>query len=343
MIAGLLDAGASHVKSIAALVGGLGGWSLAFGAALLGALCITPVANHKLRAAGIFGIDRQKPSQPKVAEMGGIAAFLAFNVGVFAFLIVTDLAHAEQLLVLAALMVGAGAALTGVIDDLVSLRQGSKAVLPLGFAIPLSVYAPATTVAFPLVGAVDFGLLYPIVLVPLAVTCASNGFNILEGFNGLGAGLGVIIAATLAALAITIGDPIGLVVLVPLMGALLGFLWFNWYPARLFPGDTLTLFTGAMLATGAILAKVEFWAALLFIPYGVEFVLKALSRFKAQNFASRIEPDGTLRYEGRIHSLTHVVMRTCRVKEVQLVLVLWVAEITLAAGVLALAWTLALP
>lgn len=303
------------------------------GVALVGALVVTPRAMRKLRGAGIAGIDRQKPDKPSIPEMGGLAVFLALNMGAFATLALGGLDPATETLVLASLVVAAGACITGVLDDLVALRQRFKAIIPFAFAAPLALYAPDTSIAFPIVGAVDFGLLYPLVLVPVGIACAANGFNMLEGFNGLGAGVGIVMAGGIAFLAILHGNLAGLALLFPLLGALAGFLWYNAYPARVFPGDTMTLLVGSVLASAAMLSKVEFWAALLFLPHTVEFFLKLRGGFKADSFASSVD-GGVLKYDGPTQSLTHVVMRRLRVTEPGLVVLVWVGEASVAVFVI---------
>lgn len=301
--------------------------------AFLAIFLVMPRAIRKLRGAGIVGRDRNKRDAPEIPEMGGLGVFLAFNAGVFAILALTSLDPSQQATLLASLVVAAGAAMTGVLDDLVVLRQRFKAFIPFVFAAPLALYATDTRIAFPLVGNIEFGLLYAILLVPLGIACASNGFNILEGFNGLGTGLGIVVAVALSTLAVIEGNLTGLVLLLPLLGALAGFLWYNHYPARIFPGDTMTLLVGAVLATGAILSKLEFWGFLLFLPHVVEFLLKARAKFDAQSFARALRDDGTLVYDGPVRSLPHVVMKHWRVTEPRLVLILvgfetaWVAAV----------------
>ncbi len=309
--------------------------ALGVGVSLLAALLVTPWSIRKLRASGIVGRDRHKPNNPEIAEMGGIAVFLAFNVGVFFVLGFSLIAQAEQNLILAGLVVCTGACMTGILDDLVDLRQRFKAFIPLAFAVPLALFVPSVSVTFPFLGEIGFGIVYAAIFVPLGIAFASNAFNMLEGFNGLGAGIGIIMACAIGTLAILSGNITGLALLAPLIGALGGFLFFNIPPAKVFPGDTMTLLVGCTLAVSAILSKVEFWAALLFIPHLIEFLLKAKAHFKVQSFASSIE-DGRLRYEGPIRSLTHVVMRIWAPTEFGLVARVWVGEAIVASLVVAL-------
>ncbi len=304
-----------------------------FFVALAAVFVVMPMAIRKLRGAGIVGRDINKPGRPEVPEMGGLAVFLSFNAAVFLVLALGDLNRTQESLVLVGLIVAAGAAITGVLDDLVRLRQQFKAFIPIGFSIPLVLYADDFVVDFGLF-AYDFGVLYALILIPLGVAAASNGFNMLEGFNGLGAGLAVIIGGAMSAMALASGDVLGLVLLVPLLGALVGFLAYNLYPARIFPGDTFTLFVGATLAAASMLSKIEFWSALLFLPHVAEFFLKARGRFSTQSFAQEVSPDGTLHYDGPIHSLTHIAMRSGRHTEPKVVVLMWTGMTVYAALVL---------
>ncbi len=305
---------------------------------LIAAVLATPRTMRKLRGAGITGNDIHKEGRPEVPEMGGLAVFLAFNVGAFTVLGLADVTPAEESLILASLVVAAGACITGVLDDLVVLRQRFKAFIPFAFAAPLALYVPSTAVELPILGSLDFGLAYPIILVPLGIACASNGFNMLEGFNGMGTGLGIILAGALSVIILVDGNLTGLVLLFPLIGALGGFLWFNVYPSRVFPGDTMTLLVGAVIAAAAIVSQVEFWGALLFIPHVVEFLLKAKGGFAAETFATGIR-DGRLHYVGPVQSLTHVVMKRAPMPEPRLVTSFWLMEIAYV-GLILLAFLL---
>lgn len=295
---------------------------------------IMPMALRKLEGAGIMGKDINKPDQPKVPEMGGLVVFLAFNAAVFVILALGNLDRVGESLVLVGLIVAAGAAITGILDDLVRLRQQFKAFIPIAFSAPLILFSEDSFIHFGQFS-YDFGPLYALILVPLGVAAASNGFNMLEGFNGLGAGLGLIIAAAMSAMALATGQLLGLTLLVPLMGAIVAFLAYNLYPARIFPGDTFTLLVGAVLAVAAMLSKIEFWGALLFLPHILEFFLKARGRFGTQSFAQEVR-DGTMHYDGPIHSLTHLAMRSGKHSEPKIVVLMWTGMLAYTGLVLGL-------
>lgn len=302
--------------------------------ALVATLIVMPRLLRKLRGAGIVGRDINKPDRPEIPEMGGLGVFLGFNAGVFAVLLFWQPPAEEHAMLLVAMITAAGAAMTGVIDDLVELRQRFKAFIPVVFAAPLAFYLNDYSITFPLVGTIDFGLLYPLVLVPLGITCASNSFNMLEGYNGLGAGLGIIMAIAISILAYLNGALIALALTLPLAGALLAFLVFNRYPAKVFPGDTMTLLVGAVLAAAGMIGKVEFWAALLFVPHIIEFFLKARGNFAAENFAREVKPRGRsaplLAYEGNVESLTHLPLRSGKYTEPLISATFWGISLVLA-------------
>lgn len=118
---------------------------------------------------------------------------------------------------------------------------------------------------------------------------------------------------------------ISIYILIGLLGALISFLIFNWYPAKVFPGNIVTYLIGSIIAVVVIIGGIEFYGALLLAPQIIEFLLKALSKFKAENFGTCI--NGKLNYEGKTYSLTHFIMKKFKPTEVQLVIYLFGIQI----------------
>jgi UDP-N-acetylglucosamine--dolichyl-phosphate N-acetylglucosaminephosphotransferase len=225
-----------------------------------------------------------------------------------------------------------GAAFIGMIDDLFELRQRQKAFFPFLLALPLGA-ALDPIVNLPFVGNVDFGASM-IFIAAFAITCAANAGNMLEGFNGLGTGLGIIMSSTLVILALAHDDRDGVYILIPLLGCLTAFLLFNKYPAKVFPGDTLMLFMGAAMATAGMLSSLELETGIIFMPMIIEFFLKARGHFKAENYCSN-SANGHLEYHGRIESLTHIFMKSMRLDERGLTRIIWSLECILCLTVIA--------
>ena len=290
---------------------------------------VIPWIIPKLREKGMVGEDLNKPRKPKIAEMGGIAVVIGFFAGVSVALVLDGVENKELLYV--SLSAVLGAAFIGVLDDLFELRQRQKAFFPFLLALPLGA-ALSSVIYLPFIGEIDFGVLM-IIGAPFAITCAANAGNMLEGFNGLGAGLGIIMSGTLIVLGLHHGRLDGLYILAPLMGCLVAFLWFNKYPAKIFPGDTLMLFMGAAIAVGGMLSNLYIQTSVIFLPMIIEFFLKSRGDFKAENYCSDAS-NGHLEYHGRIESLTHSFMKNMHLNEKKLVFLLWGLEAVLCAVVI---------
>jgi UDP-N-acetylglucosamine--dolichyl-phosphate N-acetylglucosaminephosphotransferase len=232
----------------------------------------------------IVGKDMNKPGQPEILEMGGLA--IVAGVGL-TLLLVLGMHRAwaaegriDSIALSAVLSSLFLVALIGMIDDLIGVPQPIKAITPLLAALPLTAAVLGdTTIFLPLLGQLHLGALYPLIIIPLGVTGAANATNMLAGFNGLEVGLGLLGTTALLIIAGLGGNLTVLVILSALWGALLVLLYFNWYPARIFIGDVGTLSIGALWAASCIVGNFEAAGVIVIIPYGIDFLLKARKRF----------------------------------------------------------------
>jgi UDP-N-acetylglucosamine--dolichyl-phosphate N-acetylglucosaminephosphotransferase len=168
----------------------------------------------------------------------------------------------------------------GIFDDLVTVRHSVKALLPIFASLPLvAVAAGYPYITLPFIGQLYLPILYPLVLIPLAVTAISNLTNMLAGFNGLEAGMGVIACTSLGVVALSKGSLDAAVLLLSMAGALFAFIWFNKYPARIFIGDVGTLSIGACIVSALIIGNFEMAGIVVMIPYFIDFALKAKNKF----------------------------------------------------------------
>ncbi len=325
---------ASKVRGRMELAGGPTAWEHLIAAAAAGlvtTLLATRWLIRRLQGTKLVGIDLHKPGRPLIPEMGGLAVIAGFYVGITLLQLIAPDGPPSAYLH-ASLVAIFGAGFVGLMDDLFDLRQRVKALLPFLFAIPLGIVAFRDPDGGTILLYADVGALI-ILAIPFGITSAANAANMLEGFNGLGAGLGIIMCVAMIGLAFLTGDTSGLYFVVPLLGALLAFLYFNRFPARVFPGDSMTLFVGATIAAAAIVSHQKTYGALLFLPMIAEFFLKLRGRFQGENYG---EPDseGNLRYSGKTESLAHVLMKRHPMKEWQVVGALWTLEAVVGAGVL---------
>jgi UDP-N-acetylglucosamine--dolichyl-phosphate N-acetylglucosaminephosphotransferase len=260
--------------------------SLALAVSITGGLAymLTSLLAPWLVSKGIYGVDIHKPSKPIRAEMGGLAVLIALSLGAtVVFLLLDPLSD----LFLAGLITLIFVGCVGILDDVVGIRQRYKPFMVAASSIPLAIALfDRSSIYFPLIGSVSFGILYPLLVVPLAVTTSANFSNMLAGFNGLEAGNACIALGTLTILSFYFGQFDGAALGLMLFAGYLGFLKFNWYPAKIFPGDTGTLLAGAGVATIGLMSGLEFAAIMLSIPAAIDFTLKMLSK---RPFAQRVE------------------------------------------------------
>ena len=302
---------------------------------------VVPFIIERMKIRGICGRDMNKLQDLKVPELGGIGVLLGFSGGILAAIFMFSYLSGI-LLNLTLLLAGFSTVILvgflGVIDDLIGwkdgIRQWQHALIPVFAALPLMVVkvsnppimiplfgvAPAEYL-LPVIGVVSFGIIYSLILVPIGVTGASNATNMLAGLNGLEAGLGAIIAATLLAVSILEGRIESAVIAAAMLGSLIAFLKFNWFPAKVFGGDSLTLMIGAGIATIVILGNMEKIGVMLMALYFVELVLKGRHKFQLEGFGVPTK-EGLLQAPAKVSSLTHVVMRQGKFTEKQVVLTL---------------------
>lgn len=264
---------------------------------------------------GLLGFDMNKPGRPKVAEMGGIGVVFGFGLGMLIYIGMATfyLDKPYYVSILAVLCTVLITCIIGIIDDLLGwkkgLRQWQKPIFTLFAALPVMVVnAGHSTMNLPIVGIIDWGILYPLLIVPIGIVGASNVYNMVAGYNGLEAGMGIIILSFLSYFAFINGRQDAMILALCMVGALVAFFYFNWYPAKVFPGDTMTYSVGALVACVAILGDMEKIAVILFVPYAIDFILQLRSGFRSEAFAVVNEDSSLEKPEGGIYHLTHLAL-----------------------------------
>jgi UDP-N-acetylglucosamine--dolichyl-phosphate N-acetylglucosaminephosphotransferase len=273
---------------------------------------------RRAKRHGLTGKDVHKRDK-KVAEAGGVVVVFGALLGVLWYIAVVVFYYNQNEFVkyiFAALCSVLIALVIGFVDDIlgwrIGIRQRDKVILSFLIPIPLMVANSGhSTMTIPVLGMVDLGMLYPLLVVPAAMIGASNGFNMLAGYNGLEAGSGIIILSALGLMAWLTRSGWVAVVAFSMVASLIAFLIYNKYPSKVFPGDTLTYPVGATIAIVAILANLERFALMLFVPYFLEFVLKVKGRF-VPNWKSRLLSNGALSNRGEWNTLPHVAISFLR-------------------------------
>jgi UDP-N-acetylglucosamine--dolichyl-phosphate N-acetylglucosaminephosphotransferase len=314
-------------------------------------LFLVPKWIKKAVAMGLTGKDMNKPKRPQVAEAGGITVIVGAVAGILVYIFImtfyfaTEFALVQIYAVMTTIVL---AGFVGFIDDILGwkagIRHSTKVLSTIPIAIPLAVVnAGSSVMALPFIGFVDFGLFFPLIIIPLGIIGATNGYNMLAGYNGLEAGLGVIILSTLGLIAWLSGSAWVAMLSFTMVFALLGFLYYNKVPAKVFPGDSLTYSTGAMIACVAILGNMEKYAIILFIPYMFDALMFVRFRFvdglKSVEAFAKVGPDGSLSMpNNKVYDFTHLALMVMgrakkKVSESDVVLFVLGSEAAIAVAV----------
>ena len=184
------------------------------------------------------------------------------------------------------LLLGVGNALIGIVDDRAKLRRKQNEGLTSKQKMFLQiVIASAYVAVMAISGNLQTGFVIPFTSLSLNLSYAAyplyvliivgfvNSTNITDGLDGLASSVGVTVAATLLLLSCFIGQRYMGVISGALIGALCGFLVFNHYPARVFMGDTGSLFIGGIIV-GCAVSSGHLIAVMIM---GLVFVLDMLS------------------------------------------------------------------
>ncbi len=218
-----------------------------------------------------------------VPRLGGLAIYLAFVVAVLAALpversvrVVIDAHHifvtipftpAFDQPVIGVLLGATMITIVGVLDDVRGISPMEKlfgqlvaAVIPLSFGVGMDVLTN------PFGGMVFLGP-FGVALTVLWLVALCNVMNLIDGIDGLATGIAAIAAVTVFVASYGRGDAATAILAVALIGATLGFLPFNFNPARIFLGDTGSMLLGYLLGSVSVLGTYKSYTALsLLVP-----------------------------------------------------------------------------
>jgi UDP-GlcNAc:undecaprenyl-phosphate GlcNAc-1-phosphate transferase len=222
---------------------------------------LTPAVGGMARRLGIVDLPGgRRVNQLPVPRLGGLALFLGLLVPALAFL------HTGR--ENRGLILGAAVAVTvGIIDDFRGLRWYAKLA---GQIVAASVVAAfgvwIDRFTLPFVGIHTLPITVGVPLTILWIVAIMNMVNFLDGLDGLAAGVAAISGLTFAVIALSLGKTDAAVLSAIVFGACVGFLRHNFYPARIFMGDSGALLLGFVLGAVAVqgLLKTAATVALFF-------------------------------------------------------------------------------
>ena len=237
---------------------------IAMVAAAVISFVLTPVVKALAPKLGFVDIpkDERRMHKKPIPTIGGVAIFVAF---VLVSLCVCQLSRQFLGMLAGSLVI----VILGLVDDKYDLNAKLKFVVQiLAAAIPVSQGVVIHYISHP------FGFLgipylnLGVMAIPVTIVwivAITNAVNFIDGLDGLSVGVCSISSLTMAVIALILGQGSEAVILAVLLGACLGFLPYNFNPAKIFMGDTGATFLGFMLSCMAVSGLFKLYAVISFV------------------------------------------------------------------------------
>ncbi|GAA5415818.1 putative undecaprenyl-phosphate N-acetylglucosaminyl 1-phosphate transferase [Paraliobacillus ryukyuensis] len=211
------------------------------------AIVLTPfVKKLAIRIGAVDQPNQRKIHSKLMPRLGGLAIFISFMVG---FLIFNPDSPYFWPIFIGAFLITA----TGFLDDLYNLSAKVKFFVQfIAATIVVLGGAQVTFINLPFGDTLHFGY-FSIPITIIWIVGVSNAINFVDGLDGLAAGVSSIALLTISGLAVSLGDTFVAFIGFMLLGSTVGFLFYNFHPAKIFMGDTGSLFLGYMIGVLSIL------------------------------------------------------------------------------------------
>ena len=237
--------------------------AMAFAAAV--SFMMTPPVKRFAEKVGAIDIpkDERRVHDHPIPRMGGLAIFIGF---VLSLLIFVDVSTPVLGILLGALII----VVMGAIDDIVNLNAWVK----LAGQIVAAVVAIRCGIVFDAISnpnafseqtTIVLANYLPVPLTLLWIVGCTNAVNLIDGLDGLAVGVSTISSLTMLVVAMFVAEPSVAVILAALTGACLGFIPYNFNPAKIFMGDSGSQFLGFMLAGISVIGAVKSAATIALI------------------------------------------------------------------------------
>lgn len=236
---------------------------LALGVAFIIAFSSTPIVKSFAQKVGAIDVpnEARRVHDHPIPRMGGLAIFFGFVISVVLF---ADITKQIQGILIGCVIIVA----TGVVDDIVSLNAWVKLGLQLAAAIVAVAHGVVIEVLMnPNVFSETQHLVLGVLSIPVTVIWIvgiTNAVNLIDGLDGLACGVSAISCVTMLVTALLIAEGNVAVILAALAGACIGFIPYNFNPAKIFMGDTGALLLGYVLATMSVVGLFKFYAVVTF-------------------------------------------------------------------------------
>lgn len=239
---------------------------LACALGLLLCLTLTPIVKSvAIRIGAVDEPNARKVHDRVMPRMGGVAIYVAYALAYIAVVYFTDAVATN--VGYALLLGGAIIVFTGVLDDLYDLSPKKKFVGQLLAAITAIYFGLRVQyISLPFLEEPLYVGWWGIPLTIIWIVGITNAVNLIDGLDGLASGVSGIAAFALFMVSVSIGNTMLALISITLVGTIIGFLAFNFHPAKIFMGDSGSLFLGFFLSTFSLLELKQATFVSLVIP-----------------------------------------------------------------------------
>jgi len=271
-----------------------------------------------LKKYRIVSPDLHKQNKPKIPKCGGIALAIGFSLLLISIFIIT-----KEIQILYILTISLLFGFLGFIDDLIELGKYEKLFCTMLISIFASLSLGLSGISLFL------GVLFFIAI--------SNIFNIFAGLNGLEIGSSTIISFFFMTILFIFGYYFSGFIVFGIFLILLSFLFYNKYPARIFPGNIGTLLIGGFFASFTLYYNLYFFLLPLLSLHIIDCLLKGFSAgyfSSSEKKPTKVLRNGMLKPEKDFLSFVRLLLRIKPMDEKQTVRTIWFFEVIV--GVLTL-------
>jgi len=238
----------------------------AFLTAAAAAFLITPLAKRlAVKLGAVDHPEARRVNKKVMPRMGGLAIYLGFVLAVLIF--------AELDKVFVGILLGSVVIVSlGAVDDVLGLKAWIKfifqliaAAIPVLFGLKIDFLSNIFKVGGEHYIQLGF---WSVPLTIIWIAAISNAVNFIDGLDGLACGVSTISSLSIFIILVQLGDPAMALVMAALAGACIGFLPYNFNPAKIFMGDSGALFLGYILATVSINGMFKWYTVVSFaVPF----------------------------------------------------------------------------
>lgn len=261
---------------------------------------ILPKYIKRMTERGYVVRDYYKKVDAYVPNMGGLAVLM----GTLGALILTQFYYKDTDKLLVLYFVSFTFGMFGFMDDLIDLRRTLKLLMPYFIALPIALLVDKSSIGLAL-ARINTGAVLAYIIAPIYVMVVANLINMHSGFNGLSSGLSAIILVFVSLELYTKSGAESLYYVFPIFGAVLAFLYYNRYPARVFEGNGGSLMAGSAIGGVLVLFNMKFFGIILLFPHIVDFLMFAYIKFTGKDFVKY----GKVREDGTIHAPNPLKMK----------------------------------